>query len=1117
MKVAELKKILDANKITYPKKAKKEDLIQLVKNIIQELNPKKKEVKKVEVIQPYVAPQRDTTHLVSFADRESKKYTEPLPTKSDWETYTTKTGERRVGTVDEGEFERARQRREREDRERLEEIQRAIQRGYTAQEAEEARRSRELALATHPVEASLTGIRGFLTEEEGLRRLEAGIEPPRVKVGTMTPVAIQKRGQDLEDKVLLEQVLVEKKPIPPLPPRPKSKVAFGKTTVPTEPLKPPTPPPSPRRSVAVEDVSQNPKKRPAPSVRKASEPRSEPVRKVTEDDVLRSGLLEAVGAREPSVSRASVRRGSYGRSASHDTQQERLKEIVRQEEVRQESIRRASLSRPDPIVFNDRAIGEFKSDDEPSAPPDVTPEVVSNVLEALKLADAYQVPPPLSRGSSRESSRGRSTPRPSPPPSPRTEPYTNPLVELLPPTSMARSKTPSPKPPPSPKPKTLEQIQQEQEAEHARLLKAQETLREEALANFRFPSETPDRQPTPARVSDYDRILAATLLAQTLPSESQFRPSESVEQFERQEKAQIELADKALAEYEALRLQSPSPARSQSRKSQSRGRFASTREASLEPLREGTAEEESDIPEEQFKFIKEQEKDAPPDAPKVKRRPSVPRPQKREVSASPVRPRQRTLSEDLISKPETELGLQNLRQKFREEEEKAQDYAKERIAEEKKLVDKVLSKPIPKSREGKKALLKEVAEAKEKLEEIQQSKSDKLAETTRRLKEATANLKETTRSSRSSRESVLERPRPKPTVSKFSAPKTDEILKSEIQSLLSLGSQKPASPKPKPKTAKFTYEIPKEVVADKPETKAVKLKSVPKTKTKEKPRNVEEDDDSAYVLPEYSQPPVTTDPKKLKLARKINEKIIEDAKLKAQALFKAKEEAERAKLDAKERKIKEAQAEAEEKEKEQRELKKIRKEAEEEEKKKLEARRKLEAKAEEKRQKIREAEVARVKALEKAKEEIARQKEAVKERRLEPRGASEEPRGATPSRLSERLERSKTPTRPSNQSRPSSLSRTPPTPVHQYGIDPVADLEMDFNRLPRKNIYNVVDKDMNKKQTKTIAEDFRELIAKAKATDDPVVKRGFIMLADAVVNRAYTLSDREGFKQGYNL
>jgi hypothetical protein len=1104
MKVAELKKILDANKITYPKKAKKEDLIQLVKNIIQELNPEKKPVKKVEVIQPYVAPQKDTSNLVSFADRESKKYTEPLPAQSLWESMTDRQGNRIVGLVDDDPtLLQARRRRERLEQEQRDEVQRGIRQGLTAQQAEEARQSRELALATHPVEASLKGISGFLSEEEAIRRLEAGIEAPRVKFGTMTPASIQSRGQDLEDKVLLQQVLVEKKPIPALPPRtkiPKQRVAFGKTNIPTEPLKPPSPPPSPRRLV-VEDVSQ--KKRPAPSIRKASESRPEPQR-VTEDDVLRSGLLEAVGAREPSVSRASVRRGSYGRSASHDTQQEKLKEIVRQEEVRQESIRRSSLTKPDPIVFNDEPIGEFKSDDEPSAPPVVTPDVVSNILEALKLADAYQVPPPLSRGSSRESSRGRSTPRPSPPPSPRTQPYTNPIVELLPPVSMARSATPSPKPPPSPKPKTLAQIEAEQIAEHAKILQAQESKADEALRLFmeqqaREQSETPAREPTPARVTDYDRILKATLLAQTLPSESQDRPSESVEQFNRQEKAQIELADKALAEYEALRLQSP--ARSQSRGSRSRGRFASTREESLAPLREGTEEEESDIPEEQFKFIKEQEKVAPKEAPK--RQSSVPRPKTRKPTLKDLETAEsldalneelnrtsailrrsqdsvnarRSLSQDLISKPATEVALQELQK----------EGAKARIEEQKEIVKKVTSKPIPKTKKGRDELLKQVEEAKQEIKEIQ--------------------------------EEGLVRPRPKPKGSKFSAPKTEEILKSEIQSLFNLGVQPPKEeekPKPKTKTTSFAYEIPKEVVTDKPETKAVKIKSIPRpTKLKPSERRLEEDDDSAYVLPEYSQPLVTKDPKKLKLARKIQDKLIEDAKLKAQALFKAKEEAERAKLDAKERKIKEAQAEAEEKEKEQRELKKIRKEAEEEEKKKLEARRKLEAKAEEKRQKIRDAEVARVKALEKAKEEIARQKEAVKERRLEPRGASEEPRGATPSRLAERLERSKTPTRSSSQSRPSPPPKV--TQIHQYGIDPVADLEADFNRLPRKNIYNVVDKDMNKKQTNTIAEDFRELIAKAKATNDPVVKRGFIMLADAVVNRAYTLSDREGFKQGYNL
>lgn len=1115
MKVAELKKILDANKITYPKKAKKEDLIQLVKNIIQELNPEKKPVKKVEVIQPYVAPQKDTSNLVSFADRESKKYTEPLPAQSLWESMTDRQGNRIVGLVDDDPtLLQARRRRERLEQEQRDEVQRGIRQGLTAQQAEEARQSRELALATHPVEASLKGISGFLSEEEAIRRLEAGIEAPRVKFGTMTPASIQSRGQDLEDKVLLQQVLVEKKPIPALPPRtkiPKQRVAFGKTNIPTEPLKPPSPPPSPRRSV-VEDVSQNPKKRPAPSILKASVSRSEPQRRVTEDDVLRSGLLEAVGAREPSVSRASVRRGSYGRSASHDTQQERLKEIVRQEEARQESIRRSSLSRPDPIVFNDEPIGEFKSDDEPSAPPVVTPDVVSNILEALKLADAYQVPPLLSRESSRESSRGRSTPRPSPPPSPRTQPYTNPIVELLPPVSMARSATPSPKPPPSPKPKTLAQIEAEQIAEHAKILQAQESKADEALRLFmeqqaREQSETPAREPTPARVTDYDRILKATLLAQTLPSESQDRPSESVEQFNRQEKAQIELSDKALAEYEALRLQSPSPARSQSRGSRSRGRFASTREESLAPLREGTEEEESDIPEEQFKFIKEQEKVAPKEAPK--RQSSVPRPKTRKPTLKDLETAEsldalneelnrtsailrrsqdsvnarRSLSQDLISKPATEVALQELQK----------EGAKARIEEQKEIVKKVTSKPIPKTKKGRDELLKQVEEAKQEIKEIQ--KQGELEEV---------------------------RPRPKPKGSKFSAPKTEEILKSEIQSLFNLGVQPPkeeTKPKPKTKTTSFAYEIPKEVVTDKPETKAVKIKSIPRpTKLKPSERRLEEDDDSAYVLPEYSQPLVTKDPKKLKLARKIQDKLIEDAKLKAQALFKAKEEAERAKLDAKERKIKEAQAEAEEKEKEQRELKKIRKEAEEEEQKKLEARRKLEAKAEEKRQKIRDAEVARVKALEKAKEEIARQKEAVKERRLEPRGASEEPRGATPSRLAERLERSKTPTRSSSQTRPSPPPKVPQ--IHQYGIDEVADLEADFNRLPRKSIYNVVDKDMNKKQTKTIAEDFRELIAKAKATNDPVVKRGFIILADAVVNRAYTLNDREGFKQksqGYNL
>jgi hypothetical protein len=350
----------------------------------------------------------------------------------------------------------------------------------------------------------------------------------------------------------------------------------------------------------------------------------------------------------------------------------------------------------------------------------------------------------------------------------------------------------------------------------------------------------------------------------------------------------------------------------------------------------------------------------------------------------------------------------------------------------------------------------------------------------------------------------LKAPRPKPSVKKVSE------------------SAEPPKPKPKTKTTAFTYEIPSEVVTDKPETKSVKIKSIPRpTKAKPSERRIEEDDDSAYVLPEYSQPLVTKDPKKLKLARKIQDKLIEDAKLKAQALFKAKTEASQAKLEAKERAIKEAQALAEERKiqkelekEEERELKRIRKEADEEERKKLEARQKLEAKAEEKRQKIRDAEIARLKALEKAKEEIARQKEAVKERRLETREASE-PRGATPSRLAERLERSKTPTRSSSQTRPSPPPKVPQ--IHQYGIDQVADLEMDFNRLPRKNIYNVVDKDMNKQQTKTIAEDFRDLIAQAKATSNPVVKRGFIMLADAVVNRAYTLSDREGFKTGVKV
>ena len=513
-------------------------------------------------------------------------------------------------------------------------------------------------------------------------------------------------------------------------------------------------------------------------------------------------------------------------------------------------------------------------------------------------------------------------------------------------------------------------------------------------------------------------------------------------------------------------------------------------------MREGTEEEESDIPEEQFKFIKEQEKVAPKEAPK--RQSSVPRPKSRKPSLKDLETSEsldalneeinrtsailrrsqdsvnarRSLSQDLISKPATEIALQELQK----------EGAKARIEEQKEIVKKVTSKPIPKTKKGRDALLKQVEEAKQEIKEIQ--------------------------------EEGLERPRPKPTVSKFSAPKTDEILKSEIQSLLSLGSQKPsptpeAKPKPKPKTktTSFAYEIPKEVVTDKPETKAVKIKSIPRpTKSKPSERRLEEDDDSAYVLPEYSQPLVTKDPKKLKLARKIQDKLIEDAKLKAQALFKAKEEAERAKLEAKERAIKEAQAEAEAKEEEQRELKRIRKEAEEEEKKKKEAREKLEAKAEEKRQKIRDAEVARVKALEKAKEEIARQKEAVKERRLEPRGASEEPRGATPSRLAERLERSKTPTRSSSQSRPASQPRTPPTPVHQYGIDPVADLEEDAKRLPRKHIFKY---QVEKGNPKTLGEDFRELIEKAKGAKNQTERRVFTALATRVLDTIYSMSDME--------
>ena len=719
MKVSELKKILDANKITYPKKAKKEDLVQLVKNIIQELNPEKKPVKKVEVIQPYVAPQRDTSNLVSFADRESKKYNEPLPAQSLWESMTDRQGNRIVGLVDEEPLLlQARRRRERLEQEQRDEVQRGIRQGLTAQQAEEARQSRELALATHPVEASLTGIRGFLTEEEGLRRAELGIEPPRVKFGTMTPASIQNRGQDLEDKVLLQQVLVEKKPLPPLPPRtkiPKSRVAFGKT-VPTEPPSPP----SPRRSVAVEDVTK--KKRPEPSRRKQSEPRPEPQ---TEDNVIRTGLLEAVGAREPSVSRASVRRGSYGRSASHDTQQERLKEIIRQEEVRQESIRRASLSRPDPIVFNDRAIGESKSDDEPSAPPEITSNELSNLLATLQLVDSL---PPLTQTSPKKSPK---SPKPSPPPSPNAPQHANPLVSLVPLKNITRSATPSPKPPPSPKlPKTLAQIEAEQIAEHERLMKARESKADEALRLFmeqqaREQSETPARQPTPARVDDYGKILLATLQAEEV--------SEYQKQMQLQQKAQEEKqASIALemARMEAERSKSRSQSRSQSRGSM--GRPAPIRESiSLAPLREGTEEEELEIPEEQFKFIKEQEKEAP----KEKRRPSIPIPKSRKPTLKDLETSEgvdalneeikrtsaiirrsqdsvnarRSLSEDLISKPATEVALQAIQK----------EGAKARIEEQKEIVKKVTSKPIPKTREGKKELLKEVKQAKQEIKEIQ--------------------------------------------------------------------------------------------------------------------------------------------------------------------------------------------------------------------------------------------------------------------------------------------------------------------------------------------------------------------------------------------------------------
>jgi hypothetical protein len=728
MKVAELKKILDANKITYPKKAKKEDLIQLVKNIIQELNPNKKEAKKVEVIQPYVAPQRDTSSLVSFADRESKKYNEPLPAQSLWETMTDRQGNRIVGLVDEEPLLlQARQRRERFEQEQRDEVQRGIRQGLTAQQAEEARQSRELALATHPVEASLKGISGFLTEEEAIRRLEAGIEAPRVKFGTMTPASIQSRGQDLEDKVLLQQVLVEKKPLPTLPPRtkiPKSRVAFGKT-VPTEP--PPSPPPSPRRSVAVEDVTK--KKRPEPSRRKQSESRPEPQ---TEDNIIRTGLFEAVGAREPSVSRASVRRGSYGRSASHDTQQERLKEIIRQEEVRQESIRRASLSRPDPIVSNDRAIGEFKSDDEPSAPPEITSNELSNLLATLQLVDAR---PSLSQLSPNKSPK---SPKSPPPSSPNAPQHPNPLVSLVPLKNITRSATPSPKPPPSPKlPKTLAQIEAEQRAEHAMIIQAHQSKADEALRIFmeqqaREQSETPARQPTPARVDDYGKILLATLQAEDRP-QSVERVSEYQKQMQLQQKAQEEKeASIALeiARMEAERSKSRSQSRSQSRGSM--GRSAPIRESiSLAPLREGTEEEETEIPEEQFKFIKEQEKEAP----KEKRRPYIPIPKTRKPTLKDLETSEgvdalneeikrtsaiirrsqdsvnarRSLSEDLISKPATEVALQSLQK----------EVAKARIEEQKEIVKKVTSKPMPKTKKGRDAFLKEVEEAKKEIKEIQ--------------------------------------------------------------------------------------------------------------------------------------------------------------------------------------------------------------------------------------------------------------------------------------------------------------------------------------------------------------------------------------------------------------
>lgn len=1175
MKVAELKQILDANKITYPKKAKKEDLVQLVKNIIQELNPKKKAVKKVEVIQPYVAPQKDTLVTFSYPERVSKKYVEPLPEQSPWETYTDKKGERHVGLVDEAEFERARIRREKIALQEAEAVARKAERErITEREAADRLHSLELDLSQHPIGVEqLKGIvSGFLTEEEALRRAEAGIEPPRVKIGAMTPVVTQKRTQDLQDRLLLEQVKVDKKPIPALPPRPKSRVAFGKTTTPTVPaLLPPRIPvspdnillpdvPSPRQN-ATEDVRQSSKER---------EPR--PQRRQSEENLVRSELISAVGGRDVSVSRASTRRGSYGRAPSHDAQQERLREIVRRASIeRPESIARASLSRPDPVydpvVVNQEKIAEFKSDDEPSHPPknlDLVP--LLSMIYKIENPSPKPLPEPSPRDSSslsRSSSRGRSTPRPSPPPSPRAPQHPNPIVPLDQHISMT-SKPLIPTALPPPYAVSQAELQRKTEEDEARYQAALKAQAEKWNPDFyRGPTETPQRTE-----ADYDKYLAATL-ATKIPSQSversqsfDSRSAEYQKQMEKQLKAQQEKeASIALemARMESERSPSRSQSRSQSRGSRSRRRFGSTREESLEPLQEGTAEEESDIPHYEIlanirklddDVLKKEAEDAE-EARKAKKAKKGPIPRSKSVtqaaklreletesepdymtalkalnqetsrtaeilrksqdSVKSVKAR-RSISQDLISKPETELELVK----------ELQQGAKERIAEEKKLVDKVLNKPIPKTREGKKALIAEIEATKKEMEKIH-GKEEKIAESTKQILEKV--------------QSQETRPRPKPSVSKFSGPVPQapsrpkpSVRKVPVAEPVAEPPEPPQAPsRPKPvkkgtKTIAFTYPIPQEVLT--------KPKETPKPKAR-KPteRKLEADDEDIYVEPSMVKPFIPKSYKTSKAVEKLKER---EAKALAKSLEERRQMEEKARqkfmeqmeaINEKAKKQEEEQARKAEAEAERKRLKKEEIKANVE---RMRLERERQEKIDEKMRRIKEK-ISGNKVLspEDSKKQLQTTKSLLSRfgslgRAKTPERQESPPReelfssvGAVsqPSRLGERLARSKTPNRPSSLTRPSSLKRAeerPPTPPSVED-----ELEQYMDDLLQRDLTKY-----DKKQTdtlETLTNEFKGLYRKVEIAKKPETKEKYLKLVRAKYQELKQLENAVTKNKGQTL